>query len=1037
MSKSASEAAESPPDVPNHRLHRPIGEGSYGKVWLATDAMGIMRAVKVIRRQEIDVGDVGYEREFKAIQRYEPLARRHPSFVPILNVGKDPQDQFFYYSMELADDATSRSQLQIASLTPVEVEAALASYRPRTLRLELRGGRRLPQDECLQYGIALATALEKLHSAKLVHRDVKPENIIFVDGTPKLADVGLVANTGTARTFVGTHRYIPPEGPGEPAADTFALGKVLYEMATGMGVEDFPALPGDFSKWPEEERSPLLEINEVFCTACSPPAERYSSAVELRKDLELLNKNGSVRRMRELEKRDRERQNREAEEAAKRKQRRKKRRTMGAAALGLLLAVGIGAAMRVMRQRERDRATSLDLLKAQVDRNNLPHDCWSITNWMTLQRAAADGFSPNEIKAQAALVLAGFDATRIYSFTNKVGADAAYAPDGRALTAGDGLRHAAIIYPDGRREELPVTSDGRGCWNPDGTPMVFSVERGSAILWNAESGSILGSYALRLGEAVTNQSSSPVLGVSADGKNFAASLYSTQGSRVLVWNKSLAAPPLEIRAEASALGFTPDGSLLAVGGADGVTTVHSIPDLRVVAKLGVPVRANPIQCFAFTRDHLIRASGLVGTNWLLAVGDQGTELAIWDVAAALPRVFCRRSHWELESLAFSPDGSLLASAGRREPRIWDAYTGEMLLQVGYDWVSSDTTALAFSPDGTRLLVGCRTNSGVGSTGVWELQPDRGIKTLRGLNAVVRQIWFSPNSRRIAALTDQWTLAVWDATTDRLLHQFEAPTGILADSAGGVFDADAARFACVAGSTACLYDLNTGHTVARWNLPEGLSDQLRFDGRGRLLLLRRDKIGRELKYRVWRLYELRAGTEPVMLHGQTDFNWPAYDVALLVGAGKFLVSSGGMFPGPRAIEVRDLNTGEILWNITTPPTNTHPGLHVDVGGRWFCYGESPRITRSLDDYREIPGRDADIISMSPSGKEIVRDNWLIRQLDDPEDGIPFAPEWQSSGVRPVFSPDGRYLAWGSAKGVVHVADLPVVKERIGTLVRKKK
>jgi TolB-like protein len=83
---------------------------------------------------------------------------------------------------------------------------------------QLRLGR-LPIVECVRIGRLLASALAHLHRHNLVHRDVKPSNIIFVEGQPKLADIGLVADVSEARSFVGTEGFIPPEGPGTPQAD--------------------------------------------------------------------------------------------------------------------------------------------------------------------------------------------------------------------------------------------------------------------------------------------------------------------------------------------------------------------------------------------------------------------------------------------------------------------------------------------------------------------------------------------------------------------------------------------------------------------------------------------------------------------------------------------------------------------------------------------------------------------------------------------------------------------------------------------------
>src|SRR5205814_2884618 len=132
----------------------------------------------------------------------------------------------------------------------------------------------------LEVGLVLTEALAHLHSHGLVHRDVKPSNVIFVNGRPKLADIGLVTDSSDAHSIVGTEGYLPPEGPGMPQADLFALGKVLYEAATGLDRRQFPQLPPDLREWPDAKL--VFEINEALLKAFATDVhQRYQSATEV------------------------------------------------------------------------------------------------------------------------------------------------------------------------------------------------------------------------------------------------------------------------------------------------------------------------------------------------------------------------------------------------------------------------------------------------------------------------------------------------------------------------------------------------------------------------------------------------------------------------------------------------------------------------------------------------------------------------------------------------------------------------------------
>jgi len=181
-----------PPPIPDHELLKCIGRGGYGEVWLARNVLGTWRAIKIVYRSSFD-HDRPYEREFEGIRKFEPISRSHESQVDILHVGRNDAAGFFYYVMELADDASSASSIQNPG-----------SYIPKTLKHVLHDQGRLPLDQCLRIGLALITALDHLHRHGLVHRDVKPSNIIFGEGIANLADIGLIASADAPITCVGT-----------------------------------------------------------------------------------------------------------------------------------------------------------------------------------------------------------------------------------------------------------------------------------------------------------------------------------------------------------------------------------------------------------------------------------------------------------------------------------------------------------------------------------------------------------------------------------------------------------------------------------------------------------------------------------------------------------------------------------------------------------------------------------------------------------------------------------------------------------------
>jgi hypothetical protein len=1024
-----------PPRVPDHELLRRIGQGSYGEVWLARNVMGQWRAVKVVALPP-SVGDERlYEREFDGVRRYEPVSRSHESLMQVLHVGRHQSGDCFYYVMELADDAGTGPQPDAPPARgnpaepPPEGPLAESTYAPRTLRSELKRRGRLPPTECVRIGTALATALEHLHQYKLVHRDIKPSNVIFVGGRPKLADIGLVTDFDATRSFVGTQGYVPREGPGEAAADIFALGKVLYEMATGRDRCDFPSLPS-MAGLDEREQRQLRELNAVILKACAnDPRDRHRDAAELRDELLRLQLGESIEHQRALE-------------LALARIRRVAPWLGAAVALAGAAAVFWGASQRAAEQARR---RELLLREAQHVRLRDRTNGWSAYAWQNAVTAA--GLRPDaEAQAGASMALAGHDAEDVQWHRDCAAGSAAFAPDGRAVTGGwqQGGRSwpASLFDTNGVRTPLPVARAGPVCWTAAGQPIQFAeaVDGGACEQIDLMSGRILGRYPFAPGERVP-VIAGPVLAVLGDGNLAAAALTrqtpASPGERVIGWDTRTGRALGEAASQATALAFTPDGTMLIAGTDMGEIELRTLPGLALRAALAPASGRSRVNCLTVTADRLVPyESGSPTNRWLLAAGHQGGQILIRELPSGRVRSFCRGAHYDAVSVVFHPDGQTLAAGGHSDTRLWDVAGGQLLLRLT-GGSTDDHQAIAFDPDGNRLLWGTADPSFAvaPTTALCQLSPHRGIRLLRGLPTRVRRVWIAPDSRRVAALSDDWHLAIWELASGRLAWVFEAPRGVYADNAGGAFDPTGARFAFATRVEARLYDLASGATLRTWPLEEGLSDEVQFGADSRLWLARRERIAGAPKPNWWHLYELPAAGPPTLRLAQTNVDWPVTEVRLAANVRRLIVWNRGERGRPKTIRCLDTEDGRELWAASTAPIqDAQPRVFLEATGRWLLHSTNDtggmRVI-DLSSSRAVASLPPEAHALSPDGgwfTQPLGQGFRVVDLAGRDSELVVSTDWEVSAPQ-TFSPDGRFLVWGTSEGWVAVAELPEIRRRL--------
>lgn len=246
--------------IESYWLLSECGSGAYGTVFKAENSVtGKLCALKVFYTH-----DRHYDRELKGLINYQHHCR-HRNLMPVHHVGQ--LGDCIYYTMDLADNLLSGDD-----------------YLPDTLANRLNRNGRFQPNVVLKMTNEILDGLEALHSNGLIHRDIKPDNILWVNGEAVLADIGLVS-LGGPTTLTGTPGFISPavisgERQADIQNDLYALGKVVYCALTGSDVRKFPDFPQSQTL---TEAGRLVHTYTVVCEKASlvksvPDFRRYLQA---------------------------------------------------------------------------------------------------------------------------------------------------------------------------------------------------------------------------------------------------------------------------------------------------------------------------------------------------------------------------------------------------------------------------------------------------------------------------------------------------------------------------------------------------------------------------------------------------------------------------------------------------------------------------------------------------------------------------------------------------------------------------------------